>query len=158
MRERKISQNQKAVFTFQITELMLTLLLLFLALKESFLLWLKRSFLNSVKTIENGRNLVIFPEGTRSKDGKLGKGRTGAALIAAKAHTEIVPVGIIFEGEKLHFRSKITVRYGKPISSEGYFDENGEPVLRKLVKLKNQYMDSIRSLIGQDIQEDKKID
>ena len=116
------------------------------------------AILNSVKTIENGRNLVIFPEGTRSKDGKLGKGRTGAALIAAKAHTEIVPVGIILEGEKLHFRSKITVRYGKPISSEGYFDENGEPILRKLVKLKNQYMDSIRSLIGQDIQEDKKID
>ncbi len=116
---------------------------------------------NSVKAIESGRNLVIFPEGTRSKDGKLGRGKTGAALVAAKAHTDIVPVGIIFEGEKLHFRSKITVRYGKPISSEGYFDENGEPVLRKLVKLKNQYMDSIRVLIGQDDenkQEDKNIE
>lgn len=111
---------------------------------------------NSVKAIESGRNLVIFPEGTRSKDGKLGKGKSGAALIAAKAHTDIVPVGIIFEGEKLHFRSKIIVRYGKPISSEGYFDENGEPILRKLVKLKNQYMDSIRVLIGQDNQQEVK--
>lgn len=115
---------------------------------------------NSLKAISQGRNLVIFPEGTRSKDGKLGRGKTGAALIAAKAHTDIVPVGIIFEGDKLHFRSKITVRYGKPISSDGYSDENGEPVLKKLVKLKNQYMDSIRTLIGQNDnqQEDKNIE
>lgn len=105
---------------------------------------------NSIEALESGRNLVIFPEGTRSKDGKLGRGKTGAALIAAKAHTDIVPVGIVFEGEKLRFRSKITVKYGKPISSDGYYDENGEPILRKLVKLKNQYMDSIRVLIGQN--------
>lgn len=115
---------------------------------------------NSLKAISQGRNLVIFPEGTRSRDGKLGRGKTGAALIAAKAHTDIVPVGIIFEGDKLHFRSKITVIYGKPISSDGYSDENGEPVLKKLVKLKNQYMDSIRTLIGQNDnqQEDKNIE
>jgi len=105
---------------------------------------------NSINAIKQGRNLVIFPEGTRSKDGKLGRGKTGAALVAVKAHTDIVPVGIIFEGEKLHFRSKIIVRYGKPISSEGYSDENGEPVLRKLPKLKNEYMNAIRILIGQE--------
>ncbi|MGN1481022.1 lysophospholipid acyltransferase family protein, partial [Porcipelethomonas sp.] len=34
----------------------------------------------STDRIAQGRNLVIFPEGTRSKDGKLGKGKTGVAL------------------------------------------------------------------------------
>lgn len=110
---------------------------------------------NAVDSLSEGRNLVIFPEGTRSKDGRLGRGKTGAALIAAMAHADIVPVGIIFEGEKLHFRSKIIVRYGQPISSDGYTDENGEPVLKNLTKLKNQYMDAIRVLIGQDNQNQK---
>ena len=100
---------------------------------------------NSLKAISQGRNLVIFPEGTRSKDGKLGRGKTGAALIAAKAHTDIVPVGIIFEGDKLHFRSKIIVRYGKPIDpiELGISDTSG----KNLKKLKKEIMDSITDLV-----------
>ncbi len=39
----------------------------------------------SIEKLEKGRNLVIFPEGTRSKDGKVGKGKTGVALVAAVA-------------------------------------------------------------------------
>lgn len=104
----------------------------------------------AVQSLKEHRNLVIFPEGTRSKDGKLGRGKTGAALVASKAGAEIIPVGIIFEGNKLKFRSKIIVRYGKPISTEKYVDENGEPILRNLAKLKNEYMDAIRVLIGQE--------
>lgn len=69
----------------------------------------------SIEKLEKGRNLEIFPEGTRSKDGKVGKGKTGVALIAAVAQTKVIPVGINFEGEKLKFRSKVVVRYGKPI-------------------------------------------
>lgn len=69
----------------------------------------------SIEKLEKGRNLEIFPEGTRSKDGKVGKGKTGVALIAVVAQTKVIPVGINFEGEKLKFRSKVVVRYGKPI-------------------------------------------
>ena len=69
----------------------------------------------SIEKLEKGRNLEVFPEGTRSKDGKVGKGKTGVALIAAVAQTKVIPVGINFEGEKLKFRSKVVVRYGKPI-------------------------------------------
>jgi len=46
---------------------------------------------NAVEKLEEGRILVIFPEGTRSKDGKLGKGKTGVALIAAKSKAVVVP-------------------------------------------------------------------
>lgn len=72
----------------------------------------------SADCIRNGKNLLIFPEGTRSKTGKVGKGKSGVALVASKVHTDIIPVGINFEGEKLHFRSKIRVRIGEPIPAD----------------------------------------
>ncbi len=72
---------------------------------------------DAVDRLSEGRNLVIFPEGTRSKDGKLGRGKTGVALIAAKSKAIVVPTAIVFEG-KLRFRKKIIIRYGKPIQPE----------------------------------------
>ncbi|MGN0621925.1 MAG: lysophospholipid acyltransferase family protein [Porcipelethomonas sp.] len=71
----------------------------------------------SVSKILEGRNLVIFPEGTRHRDGKVGKAKTGVVLIAARSGVPVVPVGIVF-GKKLRFRSRITVKYGKPIMPE----------------------------------------
>lgn len=65
--------------------------------------------------LQSGSNALIFPEGTRSKDGKLLRFKTGAALLAAQTGIPIVPVAISFEG-KLHFRSKITVSYGAPFT------------------------------------------
>jgi len=62
--------------------------------------------------LEQGENALVFPEGTRSKDGKLLRFKTGAALIALQTGVPIVPVGIYFKG-KLHFRSRITVRFGE---------------------------------------------
>lgn len=64
--------------------------------------------------IRNGYNLTIFPEGTRSKDGKIGRAKSGVAFIASKCAVPVYPVGISFKS-RLHFRSKITVRFGKPI-------------------------------------------
>ena len=70
----------------------------------------------SIKTMKKGRNFLIFPEGTRSRDGKVGKIRSGAALIGAVSQTNMVPVAICFEGRKLKFRSKIIVAFGKPFT------------------------------------------
>ena len=67
--------------------------------------------------IKKGYNLTIFPEGTRSKDGKIGRARSGVAFIASKCGVPVYPVGISFK-RHLHFRSKITVRFGKPLSPE----------------------------------------
>lgn len=76
----------------------------------------------SVKTVEEGKNLLIFPEGTRSLSGKVGRGKTGVALVAARAKADIIPIGINFKGEKLHFRSKVIVRIGKPIPASSLPD------------------------------------
>lgn len=100
----------------------------------------------SIKKLQSGRNLVIFPEGTRSKDGKVGKGKTGVALIVAKSQFDVIPVGIIFEGEKLHFRSKVTVKYGKPISaSEFALPESSTS--RDVKPIKHRIMSAITELV-----------
>ena len=100
----------------------------------------------AIDRLHNGRSLMIFPEGTRSKDGKVGRGHSGAALIAAKADRRIVPVGIVF-GEKLKFRTRVTIKFGKPIDPKEYVEPADEPNPRQLVKLKNRYMADIKELV-----------
>ncbi len=100
---------------------------------------------DAVDILNSGKHLVIFPEGTRSKDGKVGKGKTGVALIAAKSGADVLPCGIIFEGEKLHFRSKLTLRFGKVIPAEEIAVP--EDSHRELVKVKARIMNAIRELV-----------
>lgn len=70
----------------------------------------------SISIIESGDVLGIFPEGTRSMDGRLLRPKSGAALIAGKTGAKILPAGITYEN-KGKFRSKVTVKYGKMIES-----------------------------------------
>ena len=100
---------------------------------------------DSIAILNSGRNLVIFPEGTRSKDGKVGKGKTGVALIAAKSGADVIPCGIIFEGEKLKFRSKLTLRFGKVIPAEEIAVENASP--KSLKGVKKRIMEAITELV-----------
>lgn len=100
---------------------------------------------DSVAILKSGRNLVIFPEGTRSKDGKVGKGKTGVALIAAKSGADVLPCGIVFEGEKLHFRSKLTLRFGKVIPAEEIAVEDASP--KALKEVKKRIMGAITELV-----------
>ena len=100
---------------------------------------------DAVDILESGRHLVIFPEGTRSKDGKVGKGKTGVALIAARSGADVLPCGIIFEGEKLHFRSKLILRFGKVIPAEEIAVTDGSPKELKAAKLR--IMSAITELV-----------
>ena len=100
---------------------------------------------DSIGILNSGRNLVIFPEGTRSKDGKVGKGKTGVALIAAKSGADVLPCGIIFDGEKLKFRSKLTLRFGKVIPAEEIAVEDASP--KALKGVKKRIMGAITELV-----------
>ncbi len=99
----------------------------------------------SIDILKAGNNLVIFPEGTRSKENKVGNGKTGVAMIAAKAGADILPVGICFEGEKLAFRKKLTVKFGKIIKHEELNVTDASPHELKLVK--RRIMDDITTLV-----------
>lgn len=100
---------------------------------------------DAVERLSEGKNLVIFPEGTRSKDGKLGKGKTGVALIAAKSQAVVVPTAVCYKG-KLRFRKKITIKYGKPIMPEEIAVGEGiNP--RELKAVKKRIMGDIEALL-----------
>lgn len=103
----------------------------------------------SIEKLEKGKNLVIFPEGTRSKDGKVGAGKSGVAMIAAKAGVDVIPVGIVFEG-KFSFRKKVVVKYGKPISAEN-LKLSDNPTTKELRGLKKTIMASITELVEGDV-------
>ena len=106
----------------------------------------------AIDNVNHGVNLLIFPEGTRSENGQVGRFKPGVALIAARSHADVVPVGISFEG-KLHFRSKIIVRVGKPIPAGSLAVEEGlseRELLRTLKKnVMPPIMDGIRALVDE---------
>ncbi|MBU7593322.1 lysophospholipid acyltransferase family protein [Metabacillus halosaccharovorans] len=70
-----------------------------------------------LKVLKEGHVLGLFPEGTRSKDGKLGKGQAGAGFFALRSTAAVVPCAII--GPYKSFRT-LRVVYGKPINMEEY--------------------------------------
>jgi 1-acyl-sn-glycerol-3-phosphate acyltransferase len=71
------------------------------------------------KALEEGLILGMFPEGARSHDGKLRKGKPGSAVIASKTDVPVLPVGVIGT-DKVHGiswlwkRPRIVIRIGKP--------------------------------------------
>lgn len=71
-----------------------------------------KAFKMSLSVLENNQVLCIFPEGTRSKDGKLGKGHQGAAVFALKTSSPVIPVAI---SGKFKLFNTLTIEYGKPI-------------------------------------------
>ncbi len=74
----------------------------------------------ATKRLEKRRHLTIFPEGTRHTDGKVGRGKSGVCVLAARSGKPVVPIGLIFDSNNLHFRSRICVRVGKPIYAADY--------------------------------------
>lgn len=72
----------------------------------------------ALKSLEDGRAFVIFPEGTRSKDGELGKPKSGVSLIAARAKAPVVPVFVKY-GRK-RFRRRVIVSIGEVIPPEEF--------------------------------------
>lgn len=65
--------------------------------------------------LNKGKVLGIFPEGTRSKTGELGKARSGAALIAMKTKAPMLPVSIHYSTKTFKLFCKATIRIGELI-------------------------------------------
>lgn len=105
--------------------------------------------------LQNGELFGIYPEGTRSRTGALGKGRTGAARLAMTVGCPIYPVGIIGTDEiqppdakapKLRKRAEIKI--GRPIRPERYLHRGAEHLAwRSMI---DEVMFEIRELSGQE--------
>jgi long-chain acyl-CoA synthetase len=90
----------------------------------------RRSFAHAGEAMDHGYSVLIFPEGTRSRDGRLHAFRPGIGLLAEESRVPIVPVALVGLGElrasgKRWFRSgKIEVRIGRAIAAA---EEESDP-------------------------------
>ena len=105
--------------------------------------------------LRRGELFGIFPEGTRSRDGYLYKGRTGAARLALKVGCPIFPVGVVGTREiqppdaKLpKIRQSCTIRIGRPINVARYQSRADDHLV--LRQITDELMFEIRELTGQE--------
>ena len=68
--------------------------------------------------VKKGQGLLIFPEGTRSKTGQVGKVKSGAFVIASAAGVPMVPCCIIYEPGRMKVFCRVRVCFGTPIPAE----------------------------------------
>lgn len=83
------------------------------------------SMRQAIETIKSGKDIAIFPEGTRTKTGKLGVFKKGGFKMAIQSQTPIVPVIIensarAWARNNITFRpTTVTVRFEKPVETKG---------------------------------------
>jgi 1-acyl-sn-glycerol-3-phosphate acyltransferase len=115
----------------------------------------ERALDTAARVLEQGELFGIYPEGTRARDGKLHKGHTGAARLALRTRSPIVPVGLVGtrdvqppEARVPKPRLPVTIRFGRPISVERYLDRADDRLtLRQII---DEVMFEIRELSGQE--------
>lgn len=95
--------------------------------------------------LEEGKVLCLFPEGTRSKTGEIGKGLSGSGFFALRSKAAVVPVAIYGKYKPFH---KVTVVYGKPLNFEDLRREKvsaaeaTEVIMQSINSLRNEYRDA----------------
>jgi 1-acyl-sn-glycerol-3-phosphate acyltransferase len=95
--------------------------------------------------LREGKVVGIFPEGTRSPDGRLYRGRTGVARLALATGVPVVPVGVQHTHPPSWRRS--VVRFGEPLDFSAYAGAgNDRDVLRHVT---DEVMAAIQDLSGQ---------
>ncbi|MFD7883712.1 lysophospholipid acyltransferase family protein [Streptomyces bauhiniae] len=107
-----------------------------------------------LKVLDRGELLGIYPEGTRSHDGRLYKGKVGVAVMALKAGAPVVPCAMIgtFEaqppGRKIPKLRPITIRFGEPLEFSRYAGMEDEKAVLRAVT--DEIMYAVLELSGQE--------
>ena len=107
-----------------------------------------RAVRTAVEIVRNGKILGMFPEGTRSRDGQLQRGKTGTARIAIAAKVPVIPAAVQGSAEifsaywKPGRRPVVTIRYGEPLYWKGV--ASGEDAAKEFTE---QIMSSIAALL-----------
>jgi len=104
--------------------------------------------------LKEGHAFGIYPEGTRSRDGRLYRGRTGVAWLALTAGCPVVPVALSGTqdiqpvGSRLPRIRKITVRFGEPLDFSYLRGAKPGPARREAT---DAIMAAIHELSGQEL-------
>lgn len=103
----------------------------------------------TVEVCKNGGTLLIFPEGTREKEGKLLPPKSGLFVIAAQAAVDVVPVRILYDTPdgKMRLFCKVKVVYGEPMPAAQFAMESRRD-LKTLRANKQALLDAWEKLGG----------
>lgn len=108
-----------------------------------------------LKVLKHGGVLCIFPEGTRSRDGQIGRTHTGVAMFALRTGVPVVPLGIRGAYDVLpphekwpRFRKIIELHYGRPMDLSEY--GNGASNNAVLREVTNRIMTEVALLAGKE--------
>src|SRR5262245_45068081 len=115
----------------------------------------ERALATGLRVLANGQLLGIYPEGTRTPDGRLFRGKTGVARLALEARVPVIPCAMIggFEFQPPgritpRLRVRPGVRFGKPLDFSRYYGmENDKLVLRAVT---DEIIYEIMKLSGQE--------
>jgi 1-acyl-sn-glycerol-3-phosphate acyltransferase len=108
----------------------------------------------ALEVLGRGEAFGIYPEGTRSRDGRIYRGRTGVGHLALTSGAPVVPVGLAGTqhiqpvGTTVPRLADVTVRFGEPISFRDRYD--GVPLGRARREVTDEVMEAIRALTGQE--------
>ncbi len=113
----------------------------------------ERALASATDVLLKGNVFGIYPEGTRTRDGKLHRGHTGVARLALRCNAAVVPIGMIGSDEVQPIDSKmpklfrrVTIRFGRPVEPQRYAGmENDRLALRELT---DEVMYEISQLSG----------
>jgi 1-acyl-sn-glycerol-3-phosphate acyltransferase len=115
----------------------------------------ERALRTGLRVLAQGKLLGIYPEGTRTPDGRLYRGKTGVARLALEARAPVIPCAMIggFEFQppgKITPRLRIRpgVKFGKPLDFSRYYGlERDRIILRAMT---DEIMYAIMTLSGQE--------
>src|SRR5215217_9694254 len=108
----------------------------------------------AIRLLRQGRLLGIYPEGTRSPDGRLYKGKTGVARIALESGVPVIPVAMIGTdkvnpiGSKMWWPRRLEIRFGKPLDFSRYEGLSGDRFVERSITDESMY--EIMELSGQE--------
>ncbi|MGW0469345.1 lysophospholipid acyltransferase family protein [Streptomyces sp. NPDC003027] len=108
--------------------------------------------------LSKGELLGIYPEGTRSHDGRLYKGKVGVAVMAITAGVPVIPCAMVgtFEiqppGRVVPKVKRVTIRFGAPLDFSRYAGMEGEKAAVRAVT--DEIMYEILALSGQEYVDD----
>jgi 1-acyl-sn-glycerol-3-phosphate acyltransferase len=103
--------------------------------------------------LERDEAFAVYPEGTRSRDGRIYRGKTGVAWLAMSSNSLIVPVALTGTerlqpvGTTIPRLHRVTVEFGRPIDASEYGQANSARARRRLT---DAVMDDIQSMSGQE--------
>jgi 1-acyl-sn-glycerol-3-phosphate acyltransferase len=104
-----------------------------------------------LRIVREGKLLGIYPEGTRSPDGRLYRGKTGIARMTLETGAPVVPVAMVYSSRKLPFGRKmprVLVRFGKPLDFSRYAGLSGDRFVERSIT--DEILYEIMMLSGQE--------